>query len=77
MLNVNIIVQNEVAYPLYWHCQLVYAGGMLHRHSSNLDSSLCNWKSTFLRPLSGWNLSYEDIKSKDISTDACDATKAP
>lgn len=39
--------------------------------------SLCNWKSTFLRPLTAWNLSFEDIKSSILATGACDTTKDP
>ena len=52
---------------------------MLHRHhtAQSLGPSLCDWKSTFLRPLTGWNLSFEDIKSSILATGACDTTKDP
>lgn len=51
----------------------------LHRHRTAriLSPSLCNWKSTFLRPLTGWNLSFEDIKSSMLATGACDTTEDP
>lgn len=61
------------------HYQLDHFSKMLHRHHTAqiLSSSLCNWKSTFLRPLTGWNLSFEDIKSSILATGACDTTKDP
>lgn len=61
------------------HYQLAHVSEMLHRHhtAQSLAPSLCNWKSTFLRPLTGWNLSFEDIKSSILATGACDTTKDP
>lgn len=34
-------------------------------------------KVLFLRPLTGWNLSFEDIKRSILATGACDTTKHP
>lgn len=61
------------------HYQLDHVVETLHRHhkAQSLGPSLCNWKSTSLRPLTGWNLSFEDIKSSILATGACDATKDP
>lgn len=68
---------SAISHLLFHHCQLVHFLEMLHRRreAQSLGPSLCNWKSTFLRPLNGWNLSFEDIKRSILATGACDATK--
>lgn len=70
---------SAISNSLQHHYQLDHVLQMLHRHreAQSLGPSLCNWKSTFLRPLTGWNLSFEVIKSSILATGACDTTKDP
>lgn len=50
---------------------------MLHRHRIKLKVSAPAYAigKDLLRPLTGWNLSFEDIKCSILANGACDATK--
>lgn len=62
--------------PIY-HYQLDHVLEMLHRHHEVLAAAYAIGKVPFLRPLAGWNLSFEDIKSSILATGACHSTKDP
>lgn len=39
----------------------------MHHPAQSLDPRSGDWKSTFLRPVTGWNLSFEDNKSSTLA----------
>lgn len=63
------MLENDISDSLSYHYQFDHVRVMLQRHhtAQSLGSSLRIWKSTFLRPMTGWNLSFEDIKSSILA----------
>lgn len=76
--DLNVFFLSAISDPLYHHCQLDNVLEMLPRHTAqSLGTSLRDWRSTFLRPLTRWNLSFEDIKYSILANGACDTNRAP